>query len=101
MDSQGFRIEGQHLRFTGAVDLASVPALHAACLPLAGAAGLTVDFSSAGAIDSSALALLIDLRRAVEQAGGAFIVEHAPQSLKTLAALYGVGFLVDNSKPNV
>ena len=101
MDSQGFQIDGQQLRFTGAVNLASVPALHAACLPLAGPKGLTVDFSTAGAVDSSALALLIDLRRAVEQAGGAFTVAHPPQALKTLAALYGVGFLVDNTKPNV
>ena len=100
MDIQGIQIEGQHLRFTGAVNLASVPALHAACLPVAGAAGLSVDFAAAGAVDSSALALLIDLRRAVEQAGGAFRVENAPPALKTLAALYGVGFLIDNTKPH-
>lgn len=92
--------DGQLLSLSGAVDLANVPTLHAECLPAAGAAGLAVDLSGAASVDSSALALLMDLRRAVETAGGRFEVRNPPPALTTLADLYGVGFLLTNRPPD-
>ena len=92
--------EGQLLRLSGPVNLGSVPELHAACLPAASAQGLVVDLAAATSVDSSALALLLDLRRAVETAGGRFELRNAPAALGTLADLYGVGFLVENRTPD-
>jgi len=91
--------EGTLLRLRGPLNLASVPTQYAACLPAAGAAGLIIDLAEAEPVDSSALALLIGLRRAVEEAGGHFQVRNVPDALHTLAGLYGVGFLIDNTLP--
>jgi len=100
MADAGVKREGQVLLLSGPVNLASVPALHAACLPAAGAEGLAVDLAGATSVDSSALAMLMDLRRIVETAGGHFEVRHPPPALGTLADLYGVGFLVENRVPD-
>lgn len=100
MDPSRVERDGQTLRLQGPVNLASVPELHAACLPAAGAAGLTIDLAAAGAVDSAALALLMDLRRAVEAAGGRFELRNPPAALATLADLYGVGFLIENRTPD-
>ncbi len=100
MNEPGVEREGQLLRLSGAVNLASVPALYTACLAAAGADGLAVDLAQASSVDSSALAMLMDLRRVVEAAGGRFEVRNPPAALGTLADLYGVGFLVENRKPD-
>lgn len=92
--------EGQLLRLSGPVNLTSVPGLHAPCLAAAAAGALQVDLADASAVDSSALALLLDLRRATEAAGGQFELRNPPAALRTLAELYGVGFLVDNRAPD-
>lgn len=47
----------------------------------------TLDFSGVGKLDSSALALLLALRRQVR---GALAVQGMPDSLTRLAALYGL-----------
>ena len=96
----GVERDGTHLRLTGPVTLATVPGLHEACFAAVAAAGLEVDLAAATVVDSSALALLIALRRAVEHAGGAFTVRAVPDALRTLAGLYGVEFLIDNAAPD-
>lgn len=82
-----------------AVTFDTVPALDRRRASLAGAAGLDVHLAEAGAVDSSALAWLLALRRDTEAAGGRFTVHGVPQALRTLADLYGVTFLVDNAQP--
>jgi anti-anti-sigma factor len=89
------------LNLRGPLNLGSVPALQKACLEAAGAGGLVVDLADSTAVDSSALALLMSLRRAVELAGGHFELRNPPAALRVLGELYGVGFLVDNAAPDV
>ncbi len=55
---------------------------------------LTVDFSTVSDVDSSALALILEYRRAAESAGRRVTVSNLPASLKTLADLYGVTELI-------
>lgn len=65
---------------------AEAPAvLRAAMAQLAGVRVL--DFSTVGRVDSSALALLLELKR---QAGGSLTVQGLPESMTRLAALYGL-----------
>ncbi len=58
------------------------------------ASDVTVDFSAATELDSSALALILEYRRAAESAGKRVTVSNLPASLKTLADLYGVTELI-------
>jgi phospholipid transport system transporter-binding protein len=55
---------------------------------------VTVDFSGATELDSSALALILEYRRAAESAGKRVTVSNLPSSLRTLADLYGVTELI-------
>lgn len=91
--------QGKVLKVSGAVSLATVPALLVTCLPAASADGMVLDLAAANPVDSSALALLIALRRATEAKSGVFEVRSAPAALHTLAGLYGVDFLIDNKAP--
>ena len=58
------------------------------------ASDVTVDFSGVAEVDSSALALILEYRRAAEAAGKRVHVSNLPASLKTLADLYGVTDLI-------
>jgi phospholipid transport system transporter-binding protein len=49
-----------------------------------------VDASALDRFDSSALAVLLELRREALAGGKTFAVHHLPQRLRTLAGLYGV-----------
>ena len=53
-----------------------------------------VDASSLQTFDSSALAVLLECRRAAQIQGKGFSVRALPQRLRTLAALYGVAELL-------
>jgi phospholipid transport system transporter-binding protein len=61
------------------------------------AGGKTVfDLSSVKAVDSSAVAILLEWKRAARRAGKALAYVNLPASLQSLATLYGVDeFLVD------
>ena len=48
------------------------------------------DLSGVGQLDSSALSLLLSLRRRAQAAGSRLEVRHLPESLASLAKLYGV-----------
>jgi len=60
---------------------------------------LIVDFTATTDIDSSALALLMQWRRAAETAGHQVTLEQVPHNLQVLADLYGVSFLLSNGTP--
>jgi phospholipid transport system transporter-binding protein len=75
---------------------ATVPTFHKALKGSLGSDGLRLDLSSVQEVDSSALALLIDVRRELEARGAPFEVVHVPESMRTLARLYNVEFIVDN-----
>lgn len=53
-----------------------------------------VDAASLQHFDSSALAVLLDLRRAAVSMGLEFEVTHLPQRLRRLAGLYGISSLL-------
>ena len=91
---------GTLVQVQGPVTLASVPALQVLCQPAVSAAGLQVDLQQVTTVDSAALALLLALRRDTEALGGQFEARNVPAAMSTLAGLYGVGFLVDNSVPH-
>lgn len=58
---------------------------------------LCVDAGLLQRFDSSALAVLLALRRAGQRQGRGFQVLHLPERLHTLAGLYGVGALLDTA----
>jgi phospholipid transport system transporter-binding protein len=51
---------------------------------------VTVDLSGVTELDSSAIALILEYRRAAESAGRHLKVSNIPVSVKSLATLYGV-----------
>ena len=54
-------------------------------------AGVTVfDLAGIGHLDSAALSLMLSLRRRAQAAGAAIEFRNAPESLASLAELYGV-----------
>ncbi len=58
------------------------------------AADWKIDASKLEAFDSSALALLLDLRRSAITANAKLVVHNAPARLTQLAMLYGVSELI-------
>jgi len=62
--------------------------------PLAPGAGVSIDASALTDFDSSVLALLLGVRRAVVSRGGALEVNGMPTRLRDLATLYGVSELL-------
>ncbi|SFF09993.1 STAS domain-containing protein [Paracidovorax wautersii] len=52
--------------------------------------GLVVDAAALASFDSSALAVLLECRRAALSEGKTFAVKSLPPALATLAGLYGV-----------
>jgi len=57
-------------------------------------AAVVVDASALNRFDSSALAVLLALRRQAAQLGKSFTVEGLPQRLGDLARLYGIAALL-------
>jgi phospholipid transport system transporter-binding protein len=55
---------------------------------------LTVDASALQRFDSTALAVLLELRRAALQAGKTLALQGMPKRLQDLAALYGIAELL-------
>jgi phospholipid transport system transporter-binding protein len=63
-------------------------------LEQASAAHWQIDASELETFDSSALALLLDLRRGAIASNTKLIIHNAPARLTQLATLYGVGELI-------
>ncbi len=90
------RIErsGSQLRVRGALTLASVTALCEAGKQQFGDGDLVVDLAAVTEVDSAALSLLFEWRRAAQQKNLHLSFRNLPASLKSLAGLYGVAELV-------
>lgn len=87
-------ISNSHMNFSGAIVIDGVGKLLENGRARCAANDVTLDFSGATELDSSALALILEYRRAAEAAGRRLSVVNVPASLKTLADLYGVTDLI-------
>ncbi len=61
------------------------------------ASPVVVDAKPLQRFDSSALAVLLELRRNCQRAGKALVVQGQPQHLSDLAALYGIESLLPSA----
>ena len=87
-------LENNRVKIAGAVVIDSARALFEEGRGYCVANDVVVDFSGATEFDSSALALILEYRRAAESAGKRVSVSNLPASLKILADLYGVTELI-------
>ena len=81
------RREGNRLLLEGAVTMDTVPALMPQARAALGEGDTELDFGGATAVDSAAIAMALELRRA---AGGRLSMVNLPASALNLAALYSV-----------
>ena len=58
---------------------------------------LTIDFAAITAVDSSAVALLLEWRRVAQQRGKTLVFVNLPANLLALAKLYGVTELIQTA----
>ena len=79
---------------SGRIDMAASAALARALAELAARGPLRLDLSGIESADSSALALLLQARRAAAAAGHALTFAGMPAGLSTLAGLYDLGPLL-------
>jgi phospholipid transport system transporter-binding protein len=87
-------INNNVIKFTGAIVIDRVDKLLESSRAQYATHDVTLDFSDATELDSSALSLILEYRRTVEAAGKRLSVRNLPASLKTLADLYGVTDLI-------
>ena len=78
----------------GAVNLENALALREDGLRLFTAAAVTLDLSAVTEVDSAAVSLLFEWRRAALAANRSIRYVNLPENLRSLAALYGVTELV-------
>ena len=85
--------DGNQLRVSGALTIASAVALGEEAKPhISG--DVVVDLAAVTEVDSSALSLLFEWRRAAQRNNSHISFRNLPESLKSLAELYGVTDLV-------
>jgi phospholipid transport system transporter-binding protein len=85
--------DGNQLRVSGALTIANAAAeCEAAKQHFSGE--VVVDLAAVTEVDSSALSLLFEWRRAAQRNNCHISFRNLPESLKSLAALYGVADLV-------
>lgn len=77
-----------------ALTLSNAAQVSAEGLARLAAGGLCVDFSSIERVDSAALAVILEWRRAAQEPARTLEIEHLPANLVELADLYGVAELV-------
>jgi phospholipid transport system transporter-binding protein len=78
----------------GPVTMANVTGLLAQATHLFGVADVLVDLSGVTEVDSSAVSLLLEWRRAAQAAARRIEFVNIPPNLKSLADLYGVADLL-------
>jgi len=84
---------GKELRVSGALTIANAAAeCESAKQHFSGE--VVIDLAAVTEVDSSALSVLFDWRRAAQSSGSKISFRNLPESLKSLAALYGVSDLV-------
>ena len=86
--------DGNQLRVRGALTIASVTALCEAGKQQFGDGDLVVDLAGVTEVDSTALSLLFEWRRTAQQKNLRISFRNLPESLQSLAALYGLTELV-------
>ncbi|HUL97292.1 MAG TPA: STAS domain-containing protein [Usitatibacter sp.] len=88
----------ESLALTGALSFDTVPAVLAQTTEYAARPDLpqrlTLDFSAITAVDSAAVALLLDWRRLAARRGQTLVFVNLPANLLALAELYGVAELI-------
>ena len=94
---------GEVLHLEGDLSFETVPAVLAQSEEYAARADLpsqlTIDFSRVTAVDSSAVALLLDWLRQAKARGKALHFANLPPTLLALARLYGVAELIQPEAP--
>ena len=92
---------GEVLGLDGALSFETLPAVLAQSAEYAARADLpeklTIDFARITAVDSSAVALLLEWRRLAERRGKTLEFVNLPPNLLALASLYGVAELIQHS----
>jgi len=87
--------DGNLLRVRGALTIASVTAVcEAGKQQFGGGGDLVVDLAAVTEVDSTALSLLFEWRRAARGKNLQIAFRNLPESLKSLAELYGLTELV-------
>ena len=86
--------DGNQLRVRGALTIASVTAMCEAGKRHFGDGDLVVDLAAVTEVDSTALSLLFEWRRAAREKNLQIAFRNLPESLKSLAELYGLTELV-------
>ncbi len=94
---------GEVLALEGELSFETLPAVLAESVEYAARADLperlTIDFSGITAVDSSAVALLLEWRRQALARGKALVFVNLPPNLLALAQLYGVAELIQPASP--
>jgi phospholipid transport system transporter-binding protein len=75
---------------SGAVVMQTLKSLHTAGLAQIATGDLVVDMKDVTEADSSAVSLLMELRRAAEKHAHKLTIVNLPDSVRSLAKLYGV-----------
>lgn len=84
------RVEGGVAQFEGDLILANTTRLLAEAEAALDAGASAFDLSGVGHMDSSALSLLLALKRRTGAAGRALAFHNIPESMLSLAKLYGI-----------
>jgi phospholipid transport system transporter-binding protein len=87
--------ENGRCRLKGPVTIGNVTQLMAEGSRLFTAAEITLDLSQVTEVDSTAVSLLLEWRRAARRHGRRIAYVNLPENLKSLAALYGVTELIE------
>jgi phospholipid transport system transporter-binding protein len=94
---------GEVLALEGPLSFETIPAVLAQSADYAARGDLpdrlTIDFAKVGAVDSSAVALLLDWRRQAMKRGKTLVFVNLPSNLLALAGLYGVADLIQPNAP--
>ena len=94
-DDGAFVVDHSDWRFAGALTFDDAARVFAAARAVALPARGVIDFSGMTHADSSALAIMIALKRRAAAEGRALSIEGVPASLRSLAVVYGVENLLD------
>jgi phospholipid transport system transporter-binding protein len=91
--------DGTRWTFVGALTFANAAAVCAAAAALALPTRGVVDCSGLAAVDSSAVAVLLSLKRRAAQEGSALAFDNVPAALSALATVYGVEEMLIAEEP--
>lgn len=87
-------VSGNTLRVSGPMVITTVSGLREAGEAAIVAGAAVVDLAAVSDADSAAVALLLAWLRAAQERGQPLAISHAPDSIRSLATLYGVAELL-------